>query len=290
MLVIGLGAVGFAAVGTLYAGLTVRLRAREVLLPLLLPVVAPLLLAAVSATTVLLAGTRSASYAHGSSSWPAGGVAAGRTTAWPGAGSRRWWPGARGRSAGGRVPPRPFALLVVPPTSTRASRSDHVPPRRHRMAGVPLVRGHRPGIDLVAHPARPAGRCRRPGGAEVGVLFTASTIWAGMMWGRPVWGTFWDWGDPRLTTTAVMLAMYVGYLLLRRLTDEPARRATRAAIVGVMAAINIPIVHFSVIWWRASTRGRPSGRRRPSSTRLRPGSSWPHCSSCWRRSALPGCG
>jgi heme exporter protein C len=96
-------------------------------------------------------------------------------------------------------------------------------------------------------------------GAEVGVLFTASTIWAGMMWGRPVWGTFWDWGDPRLTTTAVMLAMYVGYLLLRRLTDEPARRATRAAILGVVAAINIPIVHFSVIWWRGLHQGPTFG-------------------------------
>jgi heme exporter protein C len=96
-------------------------------------------------------------------------------------------------------------------------------------------------------------------GAEVGVLFTASTIWAGMMWGRPVWGTFWDWGDPRLTTTAVMLAMYVGYLLLRRLTDEPARRATRAAILGVVAAINIPIVHFSVVWWRGLHQGPTFG-------------------------------
>jgi heme exporter protein C len=96
-------------------------------------------------------------------------------------------------------------------------------------------------------------------GAEIGVLFTLSTIWAGMMWGRPVWGTFWDWGDPRLTTTAVMLAMYVGYLLLRRLTDEPARRATRAAILGVVAAINLPIVHFSVIWWRGLHQGPTFG-------------------------------
>jgi heme exporter protein C len=92
-------------------------------------------------------------------------------------------------------------------------------------------------------------------GAEVGVVFTASTIWAGMMWGRPVWGTFWDWGDPRLTTTAVLLALYVGYLLIRRLTDEPARRATRAAVVGIIAAIDIPVVHFSVIWWRGLHQG-----------------------------------
>jgi heme exporter protein C len=96
-------------------------------------------------------------------------------------------------------------------------------------------------------------------GAEVGVLFTASTIWAGMMWGRPVWGTFWDWGDPRLTTTAVMLAVYVGYLLIRRLTDEPARRATRAAVLGVVGAINLPIVHFSVIWWRGLHQGPTFG-------------------------------
>lgn len=87
-------------------------------------------------------------------------------------------------------------------------------------------------------------------GAEVGVVFIASTIWAGMMWGRPVWGTFWDWGDPRLTSTAVLLALYLGYLLIRRLTDDPQRRATRAAIVGIIAAIDLPIVHFSVTWWR----------------------------------------
>ncbi|HEY7738495.1 MAG TPA: cytochrome c biogenesis protein CcsA [Candidatus Limnocylindria bacterium] len=87
-------------------------------------------------------------------------------------------------------------------------------------------------------------------GAEVGVVFIASTIWAGMMWGRPVWGTFWDWGDPRLTSTAVLLALYLGYLLIRRLTDDPQRRATRAAIIGIIAAIDLPIVHFSVTWWR----------------------------------------
>lgn len=86
--------------------------------------------------------------------------------------------------------------------------------------------------------------------AEIGVLFTAFTIWGGMMWARPVWGVFWQWEDPRLTTTALLLALYVGYLLLRRLSEDPARRATRAAVVGLVAAIDIPIVHFSVIWWR----------------------------------------
>ena len=87
-------------------------------------------------------------------------------------------------------------------------------------------------------------------GAEIGVIFTAFAIWGGMMWGQPVWGVMWQWEDPRLTTTALLLALYVGYLLLRRLTDDPERRATRAAIVGIIAALDIPIVHFSVEWWR----------------------------------------
>ena len=86
--------------------------------------------------------------------------------------------------------------------------------------------------------------------AEIGVVFTAFAIWGGMMWGDPVWGVMWQWEDPRLTTPALLLALYVGYLLLRHLTDDPERRATRAAIVGIVAAVDIPIVHFSVEWWR----------------------------------------
>ncbi|MDQ3881352.1 MAG: cytochrome c biogenesis protein [Chloroflexota bacterium] len=88
-------------------------------------------------------------------------------------------------------------------------------------------------------------------GAEIGVVFTALAIWDGAMWGRPVWGTFWQWEDPRLSTTALLLALYVGYLLLRSLTDDPVRRATRAAVAGLVAAVDIPLVHFSVVWWRS---------------------------------------
>ena len=104
--------------------------------------------------------------------------------------------------------------------------------------------------------------------AEVGVLFTAFAIWGGMMWGQPVWGVMWQWEDPRLTTTALLLALYVGYLLLRRLTDDPERRATRAAIVGIVATIGIPIVHFSVEWWRGlhqtATIGSPDRMLHPA--------------------------
>jgi heme exporter protein C len=95
--------------------------------------------------------------------------------------------------------------------------------------------------------------------AELGVMFTAFAIWGGMMWARPVWGVYWQWEDPRLTTTALLLALYAGYLLFRRLTDDPHRRAARAAVVGLVAAADIPIVHFSVIWWRGLHQGPTFG-------------------------------
>ena len=86
--------------------------------------------------------------------------------------------------------------------------------------------------------------------AEIGVLCCALTIVLGSLWGRPVWGTWWTW-DPRLTTTAVLLLIYVGYLSLRKVADSPARRAKWAAVVGVVGFIDVPIVHESVVWWRS---------------------------------------
>jgi heme exporter protein C len=98
---------------------------------------------------------------------------------------------------------------------------------------------------------------RRPGwdrmalaAAEPGVLFTGVTIVSGSIWGKPTWGTWWTW-DARLTSTAVLFLVYVGYLLLRGMVEEPDRRARYAAVVGILGAANIPIVHFSVKWWRA---------------------------------------
>jgi heme exporter protein C len=94
--------------------------------------------------------------------------------------------------------------------------------------------------------------------AEVGVLFTALTIVLGSLWGKPVWGTWWTW-DPRLTTTAILLLIYVGYLAVRRLPDNPARRARWAAVVGIVGFVDIPIVQLSVVWWRGLHQG-PSVR------------------------------
>ena len=86
--------------------------------------------------------------------------------------------------------------------------------------------------------------------AEVGVLFTGLTLVLGSIWAKPVWGTWWTW-DPRLTTTAVMFLIYVGYLAVRKLPDSPAKRARWAAVVGIVGFADVPIVHLSVVWWRS---------------------------------------
>jgi heme exporter protein C len=83
--------------------------------------------------------------------------------------------------------------------------------------------------------------------AEIGVLFTGLFIVAGSIWAKPTWGVWWTW-DPRLITTAVMFVMYLGYLLLRGLSTDFERRATRAAVLGIVAVVNIPIGLVSVLW------------------------------------------
>lgn len=85
--------------------------------------------------------------------------------------------------------------------------------------------------------------------AEIGVVFTGMAIGLGMVWAKPTWGMFWTW-DARLTLTAIMFFVYLGYLALRRTTDDLHARAKRASILGVLAVVQVPLVHFSVIWWR----------------------------------------
>jgi heme exporter protein C len=87
------------------------------------------------------------------------------------------------------------------------------------------------------------------GAAEIGTIFAGLTIVSGSIWGKPTWGTWWTW-DARLTSTAILFVTYVGYLLLRNVTEDRERRARLAAVLGILATLEIPIVHFSVSWWR----------------------------------------
>lgn len=86
--------------------------------------------------------------------------------------------------------------------------------------------------------------------AEVGVLFTTLVLLTGPIWARAVWGAWWTW-DPRLTTTLILWFIYVGYLVLRSAVEEPERRARVAAVFGIIGFVDVPLVHFSVVWWRS---------------------------------------
>ncbi|MCP2013687.1 heme exporter protein C [Deinococcus sp. HSC-46F16] len=85
--------------------------------------------------------------------------------------------------------------------------------------------------------------------AEIGVLFTVSTIVGGMLWAKPTWGAYWVW-DARLTTTALSIVIYGGYLLIRSLIDDPDRRARVAAVVGLVGTLYVPVNYMAVEWWR----------------------------------------
>jgi heme exporter protein C len=89
--------------------------------------------------------------------------------------------------------------------------------------------------------------------AEIGVVFCALALATGSLWGRPTWGTYWLWSDVRIVTTLVLLLMYAGYLALRHVDGDPTQRSKRAAIVGLIAAANIPVVRMSVVWWSNRT-------------------------------------
>jgi heme exporter protein C len=86
--------------------------------------------------------------------------------------------------------------------------------------------------------------------AEIGTAFVAVTLVVGMLWGRLTWGEFWQW-DARLTTTALLFVTYVGYLAVRRLDGTHQQRAKRSAVIGLLAVMEIPLVHFSVKLWRS---------------------------------------
>ena len=97
--------------------------------------------------------------------------------------------------------------------------------------------------------------------AEAGVFFTGLAVGLGSIWGRPTWGVWWTW-DARLVTTALLFFVYLGYLALRRAIDDPVARARRSAVFGVVAFAMVPLVHFSVLWWR--TLHQPPSLLRPA--------------------------
>jgi heme exporter protein C len=87
--------------------------------------------------------------------------------------------------------------------------------------------------------------------AAPGALFTAICLATGSLWGRPAWGTWWVW-DGRLTSMLVLLFLYFGYMALSQAADSASSGSSRVvAVFGLVGAVNIPVIHFSVLWWNS---------------------------------------
>jgi heme exporter protein C len=98
--------------------------------------------------------------------------------------------------------------------------------------------------------------------AELGAVFTALMLVTGSIWGRPTWGVWWVW-DARLTLSALMLALLLGYLAIRQVPADPEVRAKRSAMAAMLALVVIPVNHFAVTWWRTLHQGRSLAQLTP---------------------------
>ena len=95
--------------------------------------------------------------------------------------------------------------------------------------------------------------------APLGAAFTALALLTGSLWGRPMWGTYWQWGDARLVSELILFFIYMGYIALWNAIDEPQRAAKAAAILSLVGAADLPIIHFSVEWWNTLHQGPSIG-------------------------------
>ena len=95
----------------------------------------------------------------------------------------------------------------------------------------------------VAHAA--AAAC-----APIGAWFTVATLGTGMLWGKPMWGTYWAW-DPRLTSELVLLFLYFGYMGLRAAIEDPQKADKASAVLAIVGVVNVPIIKYSVTWWNS---------------------------------------
>ena len=85
--------------------------------------------------------------------------------------------------------------------------------------------------------------------APLGAAFTALALLTGSLWGRPMWGTYWQWGDARLVSELILFFIYLGYIALWNAIDDPVRAAKAAAVLALVGAADVPVIHFSVDWW-----------------------------------------
>jgi heme exporter protein C len=116
-------------------------------------------------------------------------------------------------------------------------------------ASIQHLRKRTVGSDVLAHSA-----------VEVGAVLTALTLATGSIWGRPTWGVYWVW-DARLTSTAMLFLLLLGYLALQRIDVAPEVRSRRAAVLGTLLVPNVILIHQSVTWWRTLHQDPTLARR-----------------------------
>ena len=128
----------------------------------------------------------------------------------------------------------------------------HVPAAWLGMAGWGSIAAASISQLVWRHPlAAVAGRAVAP----VGATFAALCLATGSIWGRPTWGTWWEW-DGRLTSMLILFFLYLGYIGLAAAERERGGEGRMAALFGLVGAINLPIIHYSVLWWRTLHQGQ----------------------------------
>ena len=147
-------------------------------------------------------------------------------------------------------------LLITPPDYLQGETVRilyiHVPAAWLGMAGWGSIAAASISQLVWRHPlAAVAGRAVAP----VGATFAALCLATGSIWGRPTWGTWWEW-DGRLTSMLILLFLYLGYIGLAAAERERGGEGRMAALFGLVGAVNLPIIHYSVLWWRTLHQGQ----------------------------------
>ena len=150
-------------------------------------------------------------------------------------------------------------LFVTPPDYLQGETVRilyiHVPAAWLGMAGWGGIAAASFSQIVWRHPlAAIAGRATAPAGAT----FAAACLVTGSIWGRPTWGTWWQW-DGRLTSMLILFFLYLGYIALAAAEKERGGEGRMAAIFGLAGAINLPVIHYSVLWWRTLHQGQSIG-------------------------------
>jgi heme exporter protein C len=142
-----------------------------------------------------------------------------------------------------------LSLFVAPPDYQQGATVKimfiHVPSAWLAMFGYMLIAASALGTLIWRHPLADVSAKTA---APIGATFTFIALVTGSLWGKPMWGTYWVW-DARLTSVLVLFLLYLGLIALWNAIEEAGRAGRAAAILALVGAVNIPIIHYSVVWW-----------------------------------------